>query len=353
MVRKKVYCVSASYEADIGNNIFKLKKGFLTMKFAKTQVIALTNQKGGCGKTTSSISIAAAVNKLGYSVAIVDTDPQCNATSSFGINPDELFSERKLTLLDAFMNKRAAIDIQIGFGERFDDRLFVVPGNRHLSSAGPRLDLEVQVQLAQEGSAEVDAEDIRREQRFRLRKSIDSLRGVHDVVIIDTPPNLDFIMTAALVAADWFLIPVFPSGFDLQGLETLTRTINKVREKFNPGLQLAGVLLGNFDRSAKLDSQLHALLIKKFGETAVFQSTIGRSVRMRELTVLNRTVFEHEPAAAQGEQFLSLVREMINRASKGENTTKPLPKIEEVISHAATQDVDFTVTPQMLEVGNG
>lgn len=323
------------------------------MKFPKTQVIALANQKGGCGKTTSSISIAAAFNKLGYSVAIVDTDPQCNATTSFGVNPDELYAAGKLSLLDAFLTKRAAKDIQVGFGERFDDRLFVIPGNRNLSSVGPRLDLEVQVQISQAGAAEVDAEDIRKEQRFRLRKSIDSLRGIHDIVIIDTPPNLDFLMTAALVAADWFLIPVFPSGFDMQGLETLTRTINKIREKFNPGLQLAGVLLGNFDKSAKLDSQLHALLVKKFGEAAVFQTTIGRSVRMRELTVLNRTVFEHEPALQQGDQFLNLVREMINRASKGEHTVKPLPKIEEVITHAATHPVEFSITPEMLEVGNG
>ena len=74
---------------------------------------------------------------------------------------------------------------------------------------------------------------------------------------------------------------------------------------------------------------------------------------MRELTVLNRTVFEHEPAAPQGEQFLSLVREMINRASKGENTTKPLPKIEEVISRVDTEVVDYKITPEMLEAGNG
>ena len=160
-------------------------------------------------------------------------------------------------------------------------------------------------------------------------------------------------MTTALVAADWFIIPVFPSGFDLQGLETLTRTINKIREKFNPTLQLAGVLLGNFDKSTKLDSQIHQLLVSKFGQGAVFQNTIGRSVRMRELTVLNLTVFEHEPARPQSEQFLSLVREMINRASKGENTTNPLPKIEDVIEHAAAQPSEFHVTPEMLEVENG
>jgi len=75
----------------------------------------------------------------------------------------------------------------------------------------------MQIQLSNPGSAEVDADDIRKEQRFRLRDSLRSLKGVHDIIIIDTPPNLDFLMTTALVAADWFIIPVFPSGFDLQG----------------------------------------------------------------------------------------------------------------------------------------
>lgn len=323
------------------------------MKFQKTQVIALANQKGGCGKTTSSISIAAAFNQLGYSVAIVDTDPQCNATTSFGVEPDLLTSQGKSTLLDAFMTKKAALDIQVGFGERFDNRLFVVPGNKNLSSVGPRMDLEIQIQLSQPESAEVDADDIRREQRFRLRSSIESLKGIHDIVIIDTPPNLDFLMTTALVAADWFVIPVFPSGFDLQGLETLTRTINKIREKFNPGLKLAGVLLGNYDKSAKLDSQIHMHLTEKFGTSAVFQTTIGRSVRMRELTVLNRTVFEHEPARAQAEQFLNLAKEMINRASKGENTVNPLPKIEEVIAKVTENSNPFSFDPELMEAANG
>ena len=323
------------------------------MKFAKTQIIALANQKGGCGKTTSSLAISAAFNKLGYSVAIVDTDPQCNASASFGVDSDALFQEGKMTLLDAYLTKKAAIDLQVGFGERFENRLFLIPGNKNLSSVGARLDLEMQIKLSDPGSAEVDADDIRREQRFRLRESLDTLRGVHDIVIIDTPPNLDFLMTTALVAADWFILPVFPSGFDLQGLETLTRTINKIREKFNPTLNLAGVLLGNFDRSAKLDAQIHAHLTSRFGDNAVFQTTIGRSVRMRELTVLHRTVFEHEPAHIQAEQFLNLAKEMINRASKGNQTTNPLPHIEAVLKRAESSDSTLEITPEMLEVGNG
>lgn len=102
-----------------------------------------------------------------------------------------------------------------------------------------------------------------------------------------------------------------------------------------------------------LDSQIHGFLTTKFGENAVFQTTIGSSVRMRELTVTGTTVFEHEPAQAQAEQFLSLVREMINRASKGQNTVNPLPKLEEVVEHVSSTPNTFTVSADMLEVSNG
>src|SRR5580704_3399238 len=101
---------------------------------------------------------------------------------------------------------------------------------------------------------------MRSEQRLRLKRSLDSLRGKRDVVVIDTPPSLDFLMVSTLVAADWFIIPVFPSGYDLRGLELLMKTVKKVRERFNPELRLAGVLLGNYDRTATLDKQIHDML---------------------------------------------------------------------------------------------
>ena len=324
------------------------------MRFKETQVIALANQKGGCGKTTSSISIAAAFNKLGYSVALVDTDPQCNATTSFGIDPNELFSKKKLSLLDAYINKRAAIDIQIGFeSSRFNDGLFVIPGNSQIGEVGHHLEMEAQA-ATRFTRADIEIDDIRDEHRRRLRTSLDSLRGVIDVIIIDTPPNLGYLMTSALVAADWFIIPVFPSKYDLAGLEELTVTINKIRQKYNPELKFAGVLLGNFDKSAKLDAQIYKLLCDKFSESAVFQTTISRGVRMRELTFSNETIFEFEGGAQQSEQFLSLVREMINRASKGSNTTKPLPELEKVVEHAGTVGIELTISPEQLrEVANG
>lgn len=300
------------------------------MRFQKTQVITFANQKGGCGKTSSSVSVAAAFATMGYSACLVDTDPQCNATQTFGVRPEELVTKGNFTLADVYLAKKPAVDVRIDFGDRFAGRLHLVPGNRGLTSVQSRLEAELQVAVSKEDASALDADDIRNEHRLRLRKSLDSLRGIHDVVLIDTPPTLDFLLTTALLAADWFVIPVFPSGYDLNGLETLVRTIEKVKKRYNPSLRLAGVLLGNYDKSASLDRQIHELLVKKFGEALVFQTTIGRSVRHREAAMYQRTIFEHQEAQAQAQQYVDLVREMINRGQKGISGTThyPLPDVD-------------------------
>jgi chromosome partitioning protein len=296
------------------------------MRFPKTQVIALVNQKGGCGKTTSSVAIAAAFANLGYSVTLADTDPQCNATESFGIRAESVVEQGKLTLADAYLKKRAATDIEYDFGERFAGTLSILPGNRGLSSVPLKLESELQIAIADGEKTTLDADEMRSEQRLRLKRSLDSLRGKRDLVVIDTPPSLDFLMVSTLVAADWFIIPVFPSGYDLKGLELLMRTVAKVRERYNPTLRLAGVLLGNYDRTAILDRDIHQMLKKRFGEEVVFNTTIGRSVRMRDATVRGLTIFELPEAQAQAQQFVGLAHEMLNRGSKKKDQTlNPLP----------------------------
>jgi chromosome partitioning protein len=296
------------------------------MRFPKTQVIALVNQKGGCGKTTSSVAIAGGFANLGYSVCLADTDPQCNATESFGVRAESIVEEGKFTLADAYVKKRAATDIELDFGKRFDGLLTLLPGNRGLSSVPLKLESELQIAIADGERTTLDADEMRVEQRFRLKRSLDTLRGKRDVVVIDTPPSLDFLMVSTLVAADWFIIPVFPSGYDLKGLELLMRTVSKVRERYNPGLRLAGVLLGNYDRTATLDRDIHQMLKKRFGDDVVFNTTIGRSVRMRDATVRGVTVFELPDAQTQAQQFLTLIHEMLNRGSKRkEATLNPLP----------------------------
>lgn len=296
------------------------------MRFPRTQVIALVNQKGGCGKTTSSVAIASAFAHLGYSATLADTDPQCNATESFGIRAESIVEQGSFTLADAYLKKRAATDIELDLGERFEGRLTLLPGNRGLSSVPLKLESELQIAIADGEKTTLDADEMRSEQRLRFKRSIDALRGKRDVVIIDTPPSLDFLMVSTLVAADWFIIPVFPSGYDLKGLELLMRTVGKVRERYNPGLRLAGVLLGNYDKTAILDRDIHQMLKKRFGEEVVFNTTIGRSVRMRDATVRGLTIFELPEAQAQAQQFLTLISEMLNRGTKRKDQTlNPLP----------------------------
>lgn len=302
------------------------------MRFRETQVIVFANQKGGCGKTSSTISTAAAFADLGYSACVVDTDPQCNATDNLGIDIDEVQREGKYTLADAYLNKVPAARIAITPADRFSGLISVVPGHRALSSVSARLESEVLQLLADDNNSDLDGEDLRREHRMRLRKAVDSLRGNYDVVLIDTPPNLDFLMTSALIAADWYVVPAFPSGYDLRGLEVLTRTIDKVRKQYNPKLNLAGVLLGNYDKTTSLDKQVHELLKQRFTPALVFATTIGRSVRYREATMMRQTIFEHPEGREQAGQFLALVKEMINRGAKGAfgATLNPLPDVATV-----------------------
>ena len=297
------------------------------MRFAKTQVITLANQKGGCGKTSTTVSMAAAFAELGYSVCVLDTDQQCNATETFGVTQDELKREGRFTLADVFLSRKPAIQCLYDFEDRFSGHLHLIPGHPGLNTVSSRLETEIQTQIANEEYSILDADDLRAEHRRRLSDSLESLRGKFDLVLIDTPPDLGFLMTAALVAGDWFVIPVFPSGYDLKGLETLTRTVDKVRKRYNPKLRLAGVLLGNFDRSAKLDSDIHAHLKARFGDQLVFETTIGRSVKHREATVYCQTIFEHARGTPPADQYLELARELINRGQKSSTgaNQNPLP----------------------------
>jgi chromosome partitioning protein len=278
--------------------------------------VTLANQKGGCGKTTGSVSLAAAFALEGYSVALVDADPQCNATDSFGIDKDSLIEQGRYTLADAYLTKKAAREIEYPFpDERFESRLTLVPGNRGLNTVSHRLDAQLQATVSNENYSDLDADDIKNEHRMRLRQSLESLRGHRDLVVIDTPPELGFLMTTALIASDWYIVPVFPSGYDLKGLETLWKTVEKVRTRFNPKLELLGVMLGNFDTRPKLDSDIQKMLSQKFGKD-LFSTVIHRSVKHREASVYGQTIFEHAEGQLAAEQFQALAHEVLDRLEK-------------------------------------
>jgi chromosome partitioning protein len=302
------------------------------MRLERTQIITLANQKGGCGKTTASVSLAAGFAHEGYSVSLVDADPQCNATDTFGINRDQLSEKGQFTLADAYLTKKAARSIEFSFSEdRFGGRLTVVPGHRALGTVPHRLDAQLQATIANDDYSDLDADDIKNEHRMRLKQSLESLRGHRDLVVIDTPPDLGFLMTTALIASDWYIIPVFPSGYDLKGLETLWRTVEKVKERYNPELRLLGVLLGNFDSRPKLDSDIQKMLSQKFGGDLVFSTVIHRSVKHREASIYGRTIFEHADGQQASEQYLELAREVMTRLQKSLQVTKsPQPELKGV-----------------------
>ena len=289
------------------------------MKLSRTHVITLANQKGGCGKSTTAISLAAAFVARGYSACLVDTDPQCNTTDHLGLDRDAHAEAGGLSLADVYLGGVPASEVEVSvppfvaegedvpFGEE-GVRPTIIPGNRGLGTVEKRLEAD----LGGAGSP-LDVDELRDQHRRRLRESLDSLRGRHDFVVIDTPPELGFLMTTSLIAADWLVIPTFPSGYDMKGLSDLARTAEKVRQRFNPGMELLGVLLGNFNRQAKLDRDLYDRLRESYGEGVLFEGVVNSSVRHREASVYNRTIFEHAPDQPASRQFAAIADEAIAR----------------------------------------
>ena len=308
------------------------------MKLKHTHIITLANQKGGCGKSTTAMSLAAAFVKLGFTAALVDTDPQCNTTDHLGLDREAHAAAGGLSLADVFLAEAAAADVAIDMTAALPPadglrpvRPALVPGSRGLGSVEKRLEAELHARLADGGASLLDADEIRDAHRRRLSDSLDTLRGRYDFVLIDTPPELGYLMTAALIAADWLVVPTFPSGYDMKGLTDLARTADKVRQRFNPGLELLGVLLGNFNHVAKLDRDLYSRLRDTYGEGVLFETTVNTSVRHREASVYNRTIFEHAPDQPASRQFVKVARELVDRIEAweaerdGDNPEPPLP----------------------------
>ncbi len=299
------------------------------MKLDHTQIITLANQKGGCGKSTTAISLAAAFVKLGYTCCLVDTDPQCNTTDHLGLDRDAHAAAGGLSLADVYLTDVPATEVEIFVPPALADgeepafgahgiRPSLIPGNRGLGTVEKRLEADMHGQLAGGGASPLDADELRDTHRTRLKRSLDALRGRYDFVVIDTPPELGYLMTTSLIAADWLLIPTFPSGYDMKGLIDLARTAEKVRQRFNPDLELLGVLLGNFNHVARLDRDLYARLQETYGEGVLFSTTVNTSVRHREATVYNRTIFEHAPDQPASQQFAKVARELIGRIDSWE-----------------------------------
>ncbi len=249
-------------------------------------IIAVLNQKGGVGKTTSVINLASYLGKSGNRVTVVDFDPQGNATSGLGIDKEGLSS----TIYDIVINKDSLIDALVE--TRFEN-ISILPTNQQLAGA--------EVELAATENRE-----------FKLQEALKDHET--DFVLIDCPPSLGLLTINALVAADYVLIPVQSEYYALEGLSQLITVIQRVRESLNQELKILGVVLTMADSRTSLADQVEAEVRKHFTDL-VFKTVIPRNVRLAEAPSHGRPISEHDKWSKGAKAYKNLSKEMLNRVS--------------------------------------
>lgn len=249
-------------------------------------IIVIANQKGGVGKTTTSINLSAACAMQGQKTLLIDLDPQSNSSLSF-IDPlqvnggaFELFTDLEKPFQDFIYNTKV-------------DNLDLVPAKINLAKLEAKL------------IGDFDA-------AFRLRDRLEKVRSNYDLVFIDTPPTLGMITVNALVAANYVLIPIQSSYFALEGTDDLLETIEKVRLRPNPELNLLGVLVTLFDRRTALSKDVEAHIRNVFGKKT-FNTIITKSVRLEEAPAHKKPIFTYAPKSSGAAEYQSLSMEVLKR----------------------------------------
>ncbi|ECC0872749.1 ParA family protein [Listeria monocytogenes] len=249
-----------------------------------SKVIALANQKGGVGKTTSSVNLSSSLAFLGKKVLLVDIDPQGNASSGVGVNKGEI----EHCIYDVLVDDVAIQDVL----QKTDlDNLNVIPATIQLAGA--------EVELVPAISREI-----------RLKKAIGSIRDDYDYVIIDCPPSLGLLTLNALTAADSVLIPVQCEYYALEGLSQLLNTIRIVQKHLNEDLQIEGVLLTMLDARTNLGIQVIEE-VKKYFQNKVFNTIIPRNVRLSEAPSHGKPILLYDAKSKGAEVYLELAKEVV------------------------------------------
>ena len=251
-------------------------------------IIAIANQKGGVGKTTTSINVTAALALMGKKVLLVDTDPQAHSTIS--LTSDTANYEK--SLYDVLMNR----------SEKIDDII--------VRSTVPGLD----VAIAKISMAKLEPSLLGEfDGHYRLKDVLEPIKLKYDFIFIDTPPTLGLTTLNALVAASFILIPIQSSYLCLEGTDDLLETVDKVRKIANPGLQIIGVLITLHDKRTNLARDVVKRIKKVFGNK-VFGTYISKSVKLEESPAYKESIFTHAPDSVGAAQYKKVAQEIINRA---------------------------------------
>lgn len=250
------------------------------------KIIAFANQKGGVGKTTSAVNIAASVGILGKKVLLVDMDPQGNTTSGVGINKKGLRASSYEMLLQESDAERATVKTEF-------QNLSVIPSN--ISLAGAEFDLY-----------QLDNRE------YRLKGQLDAVRDQYDYIFIDCPPSLGMITVNALAAADAVIIPMQCEYYALEGLSQLMLTIRKIKQLYNPDLEICGILVTMFNGRLILTMQVISEL-KKYYSDKLFKTPISRNVRLSEAPSFGTPVYYHDKSSKGAAEYLSVAKELIER----------------------------------------
>ena len=249
------------------------------------KTIAIANQKGGVGKTTTSINLSASLAAKGKKVLVIDTDPQGNTTSGFGIEKNDLDNTVYELMLSECSIKECIINDVI-------DGVSVIPSNVNLAAA------------------EIELIGVDRKE-YILKREVEWIKDSYDYIIIDCPPSLSMLTINAMTTADTVLVPIQCEYYALEGLSQLIHTINLVKERLNPDLDIEGVVFTMYDSRTNLSMQV-VENVKSNLSQKVFQTLIPRNIRLAEAPSYGMPINAYDPKSAGAEAYMQLAEEVIN-----------------------------------------